>query len=243
MSFLVSVVIPAFNEAKLLPATLAAVDAARRAFSERGWSSEVVVCDNNSTDATAEIARAAGAVVVFEPFNQIGRARNSGAQAAKGDWLVFIDADSQPTAALFDAAADRMASGRAIACGSTLRLDGGGFSLHALTAAWNLASRFNRCPAGSFIAVDTAAFRAIGGFDTRLYIGEELDLAVRLRRLGRKQRRRIEILHSAPLLTSARKSRLYSGSELARMLARAVFRPVKTMRDRSACAPWYDGRR
>jgi glycosyltransferase involved in cell wall biosynthesis len=41
-----------------------------------GWSSELIVCDNNSSDRTAGIARAAGATVVFEPVNQISRARN-----------------------------------------------------------------------------------------------------------------------------------------------------------------------
>ena len=76
----VSVVIPAFNEEKLLPATLAAVRAAAGAFADRGWSWECVVCDNNPTDCTAELARAAGATVVFEPVNQIGRARDAGAR-------------------------------------------------------------------------------------------------------------------------------------------------------------------
>ncbi|MFM9001007.1 MAG: glycosyltransferase, partial [Opitutia bacterium] len=67
----VSVVIPAFNEEKLLPSTLAAVRAAAEAFSARGWEWECVVCDNNSSDRTAEAARAGGAAVVFEPVNQL----------------------------------------------------------------------------------------------------------------------------------------------------------------------------
>jgi len=54
----------------------------------------MIVCDNNSTDRTAEIARAAGAIVVYEPVNQIARRRNCGAAAATGDWLIFVDADS-----------------------------------------------------------------------------------------------------------------------------------------------------
>ena len=95
----VSVVIPAFNEEKLLPSTLGAVRAAAAAFTARGWEWECVVCDNNSTDRTAEVARAAGAAVVFEPVNQIGRARDAGARAATGAWLVFIDADSWPSPA------------------------------------------------------------------------------------------------------------------------------------------------
>ena len=98
----ISVIIPAFNEEKLLPQTLAAVAAAVGAFRERGWEHEVVVCDNNSTDRTAELARAAGATVVFEPINQIGRARDAGARVATGDWFIFIDADSWPSAALSD---------------------------------------------------------------------------------------------------------------------------------------------
>ena len=121
----VSVVIPAFNEEKLLPATLAAIREAARSFEARGWTWECVVCDNNSTDGTAACARAAGATVVFEPVNQIGRARDAGARAASGEWLVFIDADSTPSAALFAAIADRIASGRALGGGSTVELEAG----------------------------------------------------------------------------------------------------------------------
>jgi glycosyltransferase involved in cell wall biosynthesis len=93
----ISIVVPAFNEEKLLPAALDSIRAARAAFDSRGWTSELVVCDNNSTDRTAEVARAGGAAVVFEPFNQIARARNAGAVRASGDWLIFVDADSQPS--------------------------------------------------------------------------------------------------------------------------------------------------
>ena len=60
----ISVIIPAFNEERLIGETLREVGAARAAFSRRAWSSELIVCDNNSTDRTAELARAAGARVV-----------------------------------------------------------------------------------------------------------------------------------------------------------------------------------
>jgi glycosyltransferase involved in cell wall biosynthesis len=96
---LVSVVIPAFNEERLLGESLRQVRAAMTAFARRGWQAELIVCDNNSTDRTADVARAAGATVVFEPINQIGRARNRGAEAATGEWLIFIDADTHPLVA------------------------------------------------------------------------------------------------------------------------------------------------
>jgi glycosyltransferase involved in cell wall biosynthesis len=77
-----SIVIPAFNEEEFLPATLAAVRAAMAA--QTGACGELIVVDNNSTDRTAAVARSLGAQVVFEPVNQISRARNCGAAAALG---------------------------------------------------------------------------------------------------------------------------------------------------------------
>ena len=74
-----SIIRPAYTEEKLLAGTLAAVRRAQDAFLVRGWEVEQIVCDNRSTDRTPEIAREAGAVVVHDPVNQIGRARNRGA--------------------------------------------------------------------------------------------------------------------------------------------------------------------
>src|SRR3954468_6813980 len=93
----VSIVVPAYNEEKMLPRSLNAIRQATRAFTEIGWESKIVVCDNNSTDRTAQIAAENGAEVVFEPINQIARARNRGAAGACGEWLIFVDADSFPT--------------------------------------------------------------------------------------------------------------------------------------------------
>ena len=88
---IISIVIPAFNEAKYLPNTLKAIKNSNRVFNSVGWESEIVVCDNNSTDATSKIATENGARVVFEPFNQISSARNSAARlvtARVGDGLI-----------------------------------------------------------------------------------------------------------------------------------------------------------
>ena len=58
-----------------------------------GVGIEIVVVDNNSEDGTPGVARSKGATVVHEPVQGISRARNTGARNAKGDVLVFVDAD------------------------------------------------------------------------------------------------------------------------------------------------------
>ncbi|MGC3958181.1 MAG: glycosyltransferase [Verrucomicrobiota bacterium] len=206
-------------------------------------NSELIVCDNNSTDRTAEIARAAGAAVVFEPINQIGRARNRGAGEAQGDWLLFIDADSHPSPELFADVAAAIQSGRYLAGGSVIRLAGNHRVAQWLTSAWNWVSRQRRLLAGSFIFVEAAAFRAVGGFSPELFAGEELELSKRLQALGLKTGRKIVILRQHPLLTSDRKMKLYSGRELLGFMLRAALRPKRVMRDKAACYAWYDGRR
>lgn len=239
----ISIVIPAFNEEKLLPATLETVFAAASTFDSRGWNYEVIVCDNNSTDRTAELATTAGARVVFEPVNQIGRARNCGARAATGDWVIFVDADSHPSPALFAAVADTISAGTCLAGGSTVRLDQPTLLLSAITGLWNVISQVKKWAPGSFIFCDMQAFRDVGGFSDKLYASEELDLFQRLHKLARRRRKKIVILQRNPLTTSARKAHLYSWREHLKFLARTVFSFGRTLRSADQCPTWYDGRR
>ena len=239
----ISVVVPAFNEERLLPASLRAVRAAIAAFEARGWACELIVCDNNSTDRTAEIARAEGAKVVFEPFNQIARARNAGAAHANGDWLVFVDADSQPSLQLFEDVAAEIEAGRCLAGGSTVALETDRSYAWLFVRFWNALSRLRKWGAGSFVFCDAGAFREIGGFSQTLYAAEEIDLFGRFKRLARSRRRTVVILHQSPLVTSGRKLRLYSFGEHLGFLLKMAFSAGRSLRDRDACFPWYDGRR
>jgi glycosyltransferase involved in cell wall biosynthesis len=239
----ISIVIPAFNEERLLGESLAQIKAAAGAFAARGWAVELIVCDNNSTDRTAEIARAAGAAVVFEPVNQIARARNCGAAAATGDWLVFVDADSHPSAGLFSDVAEQILAGGCLAGGATLRLDENYLPARIIVWMWNRASRFLKLLAGSFIFCDAAAFRQIGGFSHELFAAEELELSKRLKKLARETGRRIVILHRHPLLTSARKMKLYTAREHLRFFLRAFFNQRRALTSREEAHLWYDGRR
>lgn len=239
----ISVIIPAFNEEKLIAQSLASIREAMTAFTEKGWAGELIVCDNNSTDRTSELARAAGATVVFEPFNQIGRARNKGAEAATGDWLIFVDADSHPSRGLFADAAKAIESGKFLFGGSTLKLQCNRLLTRAISAWSNQLSRATKYVAGCFIFCEAAAFRKVGGFDGQLFVCEEIILARKLKTLARASGKRAAILHRHPIVTSDRKLRLYSSGELIRFLFRVSFAPRKIITDRDACHAWYDGRR
>jgi glycosyltransferase involved in cell wall biosynthesis len=239
----ISTIVPAFNEERRLGETLRHIDAALPSFHQRGWETELIVCDNNSTDKTPEIARAAGANVVFEPINQIARARNSGAAAATGNWLIFVDADSHPSPALFEGVAEQIAAGKCIAGGCTVKLDGYHPKANLMVGLWNGISRSLSWMAGSFIFCEASAFREIDGFSKELFAGEEIDLSIRLKRIARKRRKRIVILRQHPLLTSARKVHLYTFGEHLRFLIKASFFRTRTLSSREACFTWYDGRR
>lgn len=240
---LLSVVIPAYNEAKLIQR---GVQAAKEALSalhpvERGG--ETIVCDNASTDATAALAREAGATVVYEPVRQIARARNRGAAAARGEWLVFIDADSTPSTALFTELSKAMTDSRCLGGGALVALEGASLRGRILTEFWNLISRLTHWAPGSFLFCRAEAFREVGGFNEELFVSEELDLSRRLKRLARARSQRFVLLRRERLVTSARKLRLYSPWEALVFTCRFLRNPARTARQRDACTIWYDGRR
>jgi glycosyltransferase involved in cell wall biosynthesis len=239
----ISVVVPAFNEEKLISGTLRSIRLASAVFAQLGWESELVVCDNHSTDRTAELAREAGAKVVFEPLNQISRARNTGAAGASGDWLIFVDADSHPSVELFADVAQAIRGGGCVAGGSTVTLDERHPIGRLATAGWNLLSRINKWAAGSFIFCEASVFHEVAGFNHALFAGEEVDLFRRLKRLARRRGKRITILHRHPLVTSARKMHLYTPREHLRFMGRTVLLLGRPLKSREECSPWYDGRR
>ncbi len=211
------------------------------AFDDAGW--ELIVCDNNSTDRTAEIARAAGARVVFEPHNQISRARNRGAAAAAGEWLLFVDADSTPSRELFEDLRAAIDGGCVLGGGCTIDSDHDTLPVRAVLAFWNALSRSLHWAAGAFVYCRRDAFSELGGFSEELYASEELELSGRLKRRARAEGLEFRILHRHPLRTSARKLHLYGWRELSVAFGRFLLSPRRMLRSAKGCSPWYDGRR
>ena len=234
---------PAFNEEKLIAGTLAAVHESLAGAGLERAAYEIVVCDNASVDATAALAAAAGARVVHEPERQIARARNTGAAAARAPWLLFLDADSRPHAALMRALLAAMADARVVAGGCTMRMRNVPIGIAAGVRLWNLVARVCRWASGAFVFCRSDAFRAIGGFGLDFYVAEEIDFSRRIKRWGAARGLGFRILPRERLLTSGRKARLYSQREIWGLLARMLRNPRRFFRDRNLLYLWYDGRR
>jgi glycosyltransferase involved in cell wall biosynthesis len=86
----VSVVIPCLNEALTIEEC---VRAAFTALDDARLDGEVIVVDNGSDDGSGDLARRAGAMVVEEPRRGYGSAYLTGLAAARGDYVVMVDAD------------------------------------------------------------------------------------------------------------------------------------------------------
>ena len=238
-----SIIIPAFNEERLIGRCLEAVSTSLAHNHKPDLTADVIVVDNNSTDRTAHLATQAGARVVFEPVNQIGRARNAGAAAAAGDWLLFLDADSLLNPELLADILAMIEAGKTVGCGSTLAMDGLPWWANGIFHFWRGMSILFGWAAGALIVCRHDAFRDVGGFPQDLYALEEIQLSKRLKAWGRQRRLGFVILSKHPLETSSRKVTLYSPREIAVQILRVFLRRKRTLRDKALLSVWYDGRR
>jgi glycosyltransferase involved in cell wall biosynthesis len=234
-----SVLIPAFNEERLLPRTLASVHQSFAAVGDPSY--EIVVCDNNSTDRTAAVAHENGARVVFEPHNQIARARNAAIGHARGQWFIFLDGDTELNAPLLAATLRALESGHYCGGGSLIRFGENQTNLvgRTLTGLWNRISRTFQWAAGSYIFCLRPACEAIGGFDETLYASEELTFSRALKKWGRQRRLRFRILTDSPILPSARKMEWYGDRELLLHILRLMLNPW-SIKSQKSCHLWYN---
>ena len=200
----ISLVIPCYNEAALLPRLLDSVDAARRAFSGGPDRIEVIVSDNASTDDTAAIAVARGCRVVTSTVRRIGAVRNAGAAAARGAIVAFIDADSQVHVDTFNVIAALMARPDVAggSTGGTMERWSAGI---ALTYAMFIPIVWATTMDIGVVFCRRADFEAIGGYDASMKFAEDVKFLVALRRLGRTRGSRLVRARAVKVIASTRK--------------------------------------
>jgi glycosyltransferase involved in cell wall biosynthesis len=198
-----SVVIPAYNEEKLLGRLLDSLDVARAAYGNAD-AIEVIVADNVSTDRTAEIARARGCRVALVEKRVIAAVRNAGARAAVGEHLAFVDADTQVHPRTFVEIDKALATGRVVggATGATLERRSLGIAMVYLTLV----------PIALLTGMDTGVvfvrrrdFEELGGYDESRLVAEDVAFLLSLKRLGKTRGQRLKRVTSAKVIVSTRK--------------------------------------
>lgn len=230
---MVSFVIPAHNEADYIEATVRALHRAGATLAE---SYEIVVVNDASTDNTGARAAAAGARVINVFHRKISATRNSGARAALGDKLIFVDADTlvPPRAAREAYAA--LHSGAA-GGGGPVRFDGE-VPLHAKLLLPPILAVYRRLrlAAGCFIFYSREVFNQTGGFDEALFASEEIAMSRAIGTCGRFAQIR------TPVITSGRKLRAYTTWQLYAGLLRIALRGPRGVRQRAGLEMWYGPR-
>ncbi len=231
---MISFIIPAYNEERGLGRTLAALHAAA---SDLGEPYELIVVDDASTDGTAMVAEAGGARVVHVHYRQIASTRNAGARVARGNILIFVDADTVVPPATLRASVDALRRG-AVGGGAFVRLDGR-LPFYGWLLVWIVRSamRIGRLAAGCYVFCTRDAFDLSGGFDERLFATEEIALSRTLGRLGRF------VILRQHVETSGRKLRTHSVWEVLRLMPAIVRAGSPALRTRAGLELWYGSRR
>ncbi len=238
---LLSIIIPAFNEEKYLPKTLAALARASKVLrSELGTETEVIVVDNESKDRTAEVAGSAGARVITFSVHNIAAVCNAGVRGSLGEVVVKVDADSQVSERALVEIVTVMNSGKSVGGGVRIFFDTDRRWVKVGARVIEFLLRLKGISVG-MIFTRRETFDAVGGFPEDLLAAEDGEFATRLRNYGRAHGLRFSHLTSASILTADRK-RSWSFTQQLRLYAEVVFRP-KTVRDREKLGYWYDGER
>lgn len=178
-----SFVVPALNEEAMLGELIPDI---RRHCPDR-LSHEIIVVDNGSSDGTVGFACELGATVIEEPRAALGEVRNSGARAARGRLLVFLDADVRLSAAWSEnlpRAVNRLRAHPRTVTGSPCQAPPESGWIARAWSDFSFRSRkLSHIGTGHMIA-DRRVFLDIGGFDPHLATGEDFEFCHRARAQG-----------------------------------------------------------
>jgi glycosyltransferase involved in cell wall biosynthesis len=182
---MLSIIIPTLNEEKYLPRLLENIK--RQDYKDY----EIIVCDGYSYDQTAKIAQENNCTLILEKKLGPAHQRNVGARQAKGDLLLFLDADSAFSPHFIS---------RAIKKFEARKLDGASFFInivgkknkplyHLYAGVYNLfvylCQRFKAISVGAALISTKKMFDSLNGFDETVYVGEDLEYTERIRKKGK----------------------------------------------------------
>lgn len=197
----ISVVIPARNEEKNLPTCINSLMIAAKA---ANIVLEIIVVLNRSTDKTEAIARELNAIIVSEDAPNLSKIRNEGVKKASSEIVVTVDADSRVSENMFQKILKTMSDRRNIGGGVLILPERWSLGIFCTGLMLLPIILYYRITGGLFF-FRKEDFEEIGGFNENLVSVEDIDFAVRLKKLGKKTSRKYVNLMSAHIVTSMRK--------------------------------------
>ncbi|MFH1420416.1 MAG: glycosyltransferase [Candidatus Aenigmatarchaeota archaeon] len=180
----ISFIIPTKNESKY-------VEECIKSIKKQHCQKEIIVVDATNDAETMRIAKKHDSAFVFECRKGVSIARNTGASRAKGDILVFTDADVRFEDGFAEKISSTFSKEHIAGCVFNLKLwDADNYMQTFGTMAWNSVVRNSIrlglvMTNGACFAYRKDIFMKCGGFDTELFTNEDHDLAKRASKYGR----------------------------------------------------------
>lgn len=197
----ISIVIPAHNEEKYIGRCLESIT---EQVTPHDLQIEIIVVLNRCTDKTEDVAKYYGATVGSNDSKNLSEIRNTGVAHAKTEWVITIDADSWMSKGVLAEIYNHTKVPNAL---------GGGIRIKPERLSPGIAVGYGIILIPAFFLglsygmywFKKSDFDAIGGFDEKILLAEDLDFLKRLKSYGRKSGRRHVIISAESITTSCRK--------------------------------------
>jgi glycosyltransferase involved in cell wall biosynthesis len=179
----VSVIIPTLNEEKYIEATLLSI----RNQDYRG-KYEIIVVDSNSKDRTVKVARKYANKVVVTKRRGIAVGRNIGARVAKGEILLFVDADTILLPNVISKVVNHLKKKNIVGFVVPILVYDFSKNILYIMGIWAnyILSKANLHPVTTVcFACNKSAFFMVGGFNEKLHVAEDIELGSRLKKIGK----------------------------------------------------------
>ncbi len=234
----ISVIVPAYNEENYLGETLKSIQRAKEFLLKKdAVPTEIIVVDNGSTDSTPAIALSSGANVVKETKHNVARVRNAGASFAKGNLMVFIDADTIVPDELLWRINEVMASPSCFGGAVDTDYRAAKTLVKTYLQVWRILGKLLGMAQGATQFCRRDVYASLLGYDESLYMGEDVDFYWRMKQSAKRQNAHVCFIEDIQVVPSTR--RFDQWSLWQTLIYTNPFYVLAFRRKRRAWRGWY----
>lgn len=193
--YMISIIIPTLNEEEYLEPVIKSIK------NQHFKDYEIIVSDGSSDDKTIEIAKKYTDKFIVSKKRGISVQRNTGVKIAKGDILLFLDADTTLKQDFLTHMNNAFNDKNVVSAVGYVRSYGrkrDRVTLRSYSEAVRILSVLRPYMCGSCMAVRKNIFEKVGGFDENLYTAEDVDIGLKIRKYGKCKFIRNAIAFTSP---------------------------------------------